>query len=65
MQFSGSLSHDNASETCMGSHDKQLRLKQIEAWAYPEAQSKELGSVTLLIEGRHALHGVGHHGHSP
>jgi hypothetical protein len=49
----------------MGSHDKQLRLKQIEAWAYPEAQSKELGSVTLLIEGRHALHGVGHHGHSP
>ena len=42
-----------------------FKLKQIEARAYPEAEAKELGSVPLLLEGRHALHGVGHHGHSP
>lgn len=32
--------------------------------AYPETQSKELGLDALLLEGTHALHGVGHHGHS-
>ncbi len=43
----------------------QFRLKQMETWAHPEAEAKELGPVPLLLEGRHALHGVGHHGHSP
>ena len=42
----------------------EFRLKHIGAWTYPEAEAKELRSVALLLEGRHALHGVGHHGHS-
>ena len=31
---------------------------------YPETQSKELRLGSLLLEGTHALHGVGHHGDS-
>lgn len=31
---------------------------------YPETQSKELRLGPLLLEGTHALHGVGHHGDS-
>jgi len=46
-------------------HYTQFRLEEILAWAHPEAKAKELGSVPLLLEGRHALHWVGHHGHSP
>ena len=32
--------------------------------SYPETQSKELRLSALLLEGTHALHGVGHHGDS-
>ena len=33
---------------------------------YSEAEAKELhGAVALLLEGLHALHGVGHHGDCP
>ena len=42
----------------------QFRFKEILAWAHPEEEANKLGSVPLLLEGRHALHGVGHHGHS-
>ncbi len=47
----------------------QFRLNKIQAWGWglaeAEAEAKELGSVPMLLEGRHTLHGVGHHGHSP
>ena len=33
--------------------------------AYSEAEAKELRAVALCLEGRHALHGVGHHANGP
>ncbi len=42
-----------------------VQAQQDTCMGLPEVESKELGSVPLLLEGRHALHGVGHYGHSP
>lgn len=56
---------DSVAITLVMSSTRVIKCKEPSGQeAHPETQSKELRLGALLLEGTHALHGIGHHGHS-